>query len=83
MKIKNPFHCWAHILARLLPGVPARPRTRASHPSAPRRGPTARWRTNPVSGRLECRWIIADVSAPCRDPFAKRAAIRHMQDQFP
>lgn len=34
MKIKNPFHCWAHILARLLPGAPAR--TRTSHPSAPR-----------------------------------------------
>lgn len=26
------------------------------------RGPVIRWRTNPVSGRLECRWtVVANV----------------------
>jgi hypothetical protein len=42
---------------------------RLSRPVTHRTGrrPVVRWRVNPASGRLECRWIIAD-EMPVRGP---------------
>jgi hypothetical protein len=77
MKFAIQVHGWVRAAARLCGGGAIEPcATRAqtakvirlSGPVVPRsgRGPVLRWSLNPVSGRLECRWMGAGESVADR-----------------
>jgi hypothetical protein len=90
MKITIFAHRWIRALARLCGGAAFAPRYLHRQtarviqlPTAARRaarGPVIRWRMNPVSGRLECRWTVVgnppDAEASHFERFGAILAIR-------